>query len=107
MLPSLDLDRTIRFYQDHWGFSPWKPNEDVVVLTREQVELHFWKCEDENIPANSGCRIQVKGIEDLHRYCRQEALEPGPLSGEPGQRRVFGINDPDGNALWIFELPGT
>src|SRR4051794_33761026 len=37
MLPSLDLDRTIQFYREHWGFSPWKPNEDVVVLTREQV----------------------------------------------------------------------
>jgi catechol 2,3-dioxygenase-like lactoylglutathione lyase family enzyme len=105
MLPSLDLERTSRFYQDHFGFSPWKPNDEVVVLSRDRIELHFWKCEDENIPANSGCRIQVSGIEALYAACQQAGLEPGPLEGKPPGRRVFGLNDPDGNALWIFQLP--
>lgn len=105
MLPSLDLERTTRFYQEILGFSPWKPGDDVVVLSRDRIELHFWKCEDENIPANSGCRIQVSGIEALYGACQAAGLEPGPLEGKPGGRRVFPLNDPDGNILWIFQLP--
>jgi catechol 2,3-dioxygenase-like lactoylglutathione lyase family enzyme len=104
MLPSLNLERTTRFYQDILGFSPWKPNEDVVVLSRDRIELHFWKCQDENIPANSGCRIQVSGIEPLYSACQEAGLEPGPLEGKPAGRRMFGLNDPDGNILWIFQL---
>ena len=51
MLPSLDLERTTRFYEDILGFSARKPKDDVVVLSRDRIELHFWKCEDENLPA--------------------------------------------------------
>jgi catechol 2,3-dioxygenase-like lactoylglutathione lyase family enzyme len=105
MLPSLDLERTTRFYCDILGFSAWKPKDDVVVLSRDRIELHFWKCEDENLPANSGRRIQVSGIEALHRACQEAGLEPGPLEGKPTGRRVFGLNDPDGNILWIFQFP--
>ena len=104
VLPSLDLARTTSFYEKHFGFSPWKPREDVVVLSRDQVELHFWKCEDENIPANTSCRIQVSGIEALFAHCQRDGLNPGPLEGDPDRMRVFGLGDPDGNLLWLFEL---
>ena len=77
------------------------------MIQRDRIELHFWKCEDENLPANSGYRIQVSGIEALYRACREAGLEPGPLEGKPTRRQVFGLNDPDGNILWIFQLPDS
>jgi catechol 2,3-dioxygenase-like lactoylglutathione lyase family enzyme len=107
VLPSLDLERTTHFYQEHLGFSPWKPRDDVVVLSRDQIELHFWSCEDENIPANTSCRIQVSGLEALFAHCQQAGLNCSPLEGDPARMRVFGLGDPDGNLLWLFELPSS
>ena len=33
-------------------------------------------------------------------------LTPAPLEGAASRMRVFGMSDPDGNLLWLFELPG-
>ena len=52
-----------------------------------------------------GSRIEVSGIEARYNARREAGLEPGPLEGKPTGRRVFGLNDPDGNVLWIFQLP--
>ena len=106
VLPSLDLARTVRFYEERLGFTRYLLTEGVAVLGRDGLELHFWKCEDENIPANTSCRIQVTGVEELFGYCEREGLAPAPLRGAASRMRVFGMNDPDGNLLWFFELPG-
>jgi hypothetical protein len=105
MLPSLDLSRTVDFYVQRLGFSRTLLNDEVAVLKRDEIELHFWICDDAAIPANSGCRIQVRGIAGLHEHCRRLGLGPGDLQG--GERyRVFSLNDPDGNIIWFFALDG-
>jgi hypothetical protein len=105
MLPSLDLGRTVAFYEQSLGFKRTLLNEEVAVLKRDRIELHFWKCEDEALPANSGCRIRVQGIERLHQQCRSLPVDVGDLEGDAAYQ-VFPMNDPDGNILWIFQLEG-
>ena len=50
---------------------------------RDRIELHFWKCEDENLPANSGYRIQVSGIEARCHACQEPAWNRGRSRESP------------------------
>jgi predicted enzyme related to lactoylglutathione lyase len=104
VLPSLDLERTARFYQEQLGFSGKLLHEEVAVLAGDGIELHFWKCEDERIPASSGCRIQVTDIDDLFRRIKERGLVDSSAEMEVLRwGKIFPLNDPDGNLIWIFE----
>ena len=104
VLPALDIEKTVRFYEEQFGFSPTLRNEAVAVLVRDAIELHFWKCEDQNIPANTSCRIRVTEAEDLYRHCQEKGLvhPSGSLEIlEWGKR--FPVVDLNGNQIWFFE----
>ena len=105
VLPSLDLDQTVTFYEAKLGFARTLLSDEVAVLKRDRIELHFWKCNDANIPANSSCRIQVTGIETLRNHCQSMGITAGEMQGSE-HYRVFPINDLDGNLIWFFELHG-
>ena len=103
-LPSLDLERTVQFYQEQLGFACKLRQEEVAVLTRDEVELHFWRCEDENIPANSGCRIQVTDIDVVFHRCKERGIVPSDLDMEVSDwGKIFPLGDLDGNLIWVFE----
>ena len=105
-LPSLDLGQTVVFYEEQLGFARTRLNEEVAVLKRDGIELHFWKCEDEAIPASSGCRLGVSNVSAFYEHCRSVGIHTGELVGDE-RYRVFPLNDPDGNLIWCFELHGS
>jgi catechol 2,3-dioxygenase-like lactoylglutathione lyase family enzyme len=104
-LPSLDLVRTVVFYEDQLGFRRTLLTDEVAVLKRDRIELHFWKCDDDAIPASSGCRLQVTDAAKLRDHCLAAGLRVGALEGDD-RYHVFPLGDPDGNLLWVFDLEG-
>jgi catechol 2,3-dioxygenase-like lactoylglutathione lyase family enzyme len=104
VLSALDIDRTVHFYEQQFGFSATLRSEAVAVLVRDAVELHFWKCDDQNLPANTSCRIRVSDAEALYRHCKGKGLVHPSGSLEILEwGKVFPAVDPDGNQIWFFE----
>lgn len=104
-LPSLDLEESKHFYKDKLGFKLLYEDPGIIVLKRDDAALHLWKCEDKNLPANSSCYFNVKGIEDWYKKCSdQKIVHPkAPLEDKPWMMREFIVADPHGNFLKFGE----
>lgn len=109
VLASLDLDNTLSFYTDRLAFERVFRAEDVAMVRRDTVEILFWLCDDENIPANTSCRIETAEIDDLYReYTAAGVIHPnGPLEEKPWGLREFAAIDGDQNLLTFFARPPT
>ena len=104
VLPALDLDATILFYESKLGFSSFN-HGDYVTMEKDGARIHFFQCKDKYICENSGCYIYVKNIEDL--YVQLSALDiihpNGKLSGKAWGMREFCVLDNNGNLLRFGE----
>lgn len=105
VLPSLDIGRSLAFYEERLKAEVLFRTEDYAALRRGPVEFHLWLCHDPGIPRATGFRIEVEGLEALHAACaRAGVLHPNaPLGERPWGLREFAILDPDGNLLTFFE----
>lgn len=106
MLASLDIERSITFFCDHFGFHSQFVQQDVYgIVTSGPVSIHFWACTEKHIAENTSCRIQVKGIEALFTSCQlADIVHPNAqLELKPWGLREFGALDPDGNLITFFE----
>jgi len=104
VLASLNIAETVDFYTTKLGFrkAGWI-DENYAIMARDQIQLHFWKCDDPAIPKHTGCYVYVNGVDGLY----QEMLEAGvvhpngPLKDHPWRMREFSILDGDGNLIRI------
>lgn len=103
-LASLDIERSLVFFE-RLGFVRHGDYPDYGMVSRDGVELHFWRCMDAAIPKATGCRIVVQGIETIYaEYAALGVVHPNdPLSTKPWGNREFSILDPDGNLLTFQE----
>lgn len=108
VLPSLDIGRTVAFYVEQLGFDAAHVAPDYAIVERDAVELHFWRCEDPELPKASGCRVEVTGIEALHARCAAFGIvhPNAPLADKPLGSREFAVLDPDGNIVTFHEGAG-
>ena len=109
VLPSLDIGRTLVFYESKLGFKRHIESDDYAGVERDGVQIHFWLCRDAEIPANSSCRINVSGVDALHAACAAEGIvhEKGGLAPKPWGFREFSVVDPDRNLVVLAEeIPG-
>ena len=109
VLPSLNIARTVEFYTTVLGFRLFYQAEaSYAIVRRDNMELHFWACDDIYLPENSGCRIHVLRIEQLfEKYDAKGIVHPNaPLTTKPWRAKEFGIVDPDGNLITFFEWEG-
>ena len=106
VLASLNIQETVDFYTRKLGFrkAGWI-DENYAILGRDNIQLHFWKCNDPAIPKNTGCYLYVKGVDTLYAEMRKAGVvhPNGPLKDQPWQMREFSILDGDGNLLRIGE----
>lgn len=106
VLASLNIADTVAFYTEKLGFrkAGWI-DANYAILGRDNIQLHFWKCDDPAIPKHTGCYLYVKGVDAL--YAEMQAagvVHPnGPLKNHPWHMREFSILDGDGNLLRIGE----
>jgi catechol 2,3-dioxygenase-like lactoylglutathione lyase family enzyme len=105
VLPSLNFDASLKFYVEKLGFNLSFRTEDRLALEKNGLEIHFWPCEDKQIPAASGCFVVVRNIEPLYEEYRQQGVvhPKGALEDKPWGMRQFSMLDGDGNLIQFAE----
>jgi catechol 2,3-dioxygenase-like lactoylglutathione lyase family enzyme len=102
-LPSTDLDRTRDFYEQKLGFQTTSRYPDYLIIARDGVYLHFWKCDDRQIPQSAGCYLYVDNAEALFaEYQAQGVIHPnGAIRDTDYGVREFAVLDDSGCLLRI------
>ena len=78
ILPCLNLEETIAFY-DKLGFALGNLFRDqYLILHRDGIQLHFWKCNDRKLAESSGCYIRCVDADALHANLPQVASNVRP-----------------------------
>lgn len=109
VLPVLSVEETLAFYEGRLGFRRYIDSKEYAAVELDGLQVHFWLCNDPNLPRNSSCRINVAGVDALYgRF-----LASGVVTGEdapeekPWGFREFAVKDPSGNVVWFAEeIPG-
>jgi catechol 2,3-dioxygenase-like lactoylglutathione lyase family enzyme len=103
ILAALDLRQTADFYA-RLGFSLAGGYPDYLIMRREEVELHFWKCDERHIAENTSCYLRVSDIDGLYVEFSAQDLSAGRIEGPEDREwgmREFYVWDPSGNLLRI------
>lgn len=85
------------------------------IVHRDGVQVHVWVADgsapgaEAYLAGSASCRIEVRGIEALNAHCAGlGVVHPrAPLSSTAWGSREFGILDPDGNLITLYELVGA
>jgi catechol 2,3-dioxygenase-like lactoylglutathione lyase family enzyme len=103
ILPSTDLDRTRQFYEQKLGFQTVSQYPDYLIVIRDGVSLHFWKCDDAQIPQSVSCYLYVDDAAALFReYQAQGVIHPnGSIRDTDYGVREFAVLDDSGCLLRI------
>jgi catechol 2,3-dioxygenase-like lactoylglutathione lyase family enzyme len=101
ILPCLNWEETIAFY-DKLGFALGNQYPDqYLILHRDGIQLHFWKCNDRKLAESSGCNTRCVEADALHA----EFVARGIKCSAPEDRswgvREFHVIDSNGNLLRI------
>jgi hypothetical protein len=106
ILASLDIARTVAFYEAKLGFTTlYAAQAEYAVLRKGDVGLHFWACKDPSIAETTACRVQVQGIHALYEQCQQENIvhPNAQLAEKPWGSIEFGILDEDKNLVTFYQ----
>jgi hypothetical protein len=100
-LPSLDFNKSKEFYMTKLGFELLGEHEDLLILKKDQVELHLWLCDNKLIPGNSSCYMYISNIDELFgAYNKQGIIDPeDALEDKEWGMREFYVIDDSGNLL--------
>lgn len=100
VLASLDLPRTLAFYESVLGFEVHHfAQAGYGIAQRDGTELHFWKCTERHIAENTSCYLRVSDIDAVHAELRQRIPSLGAVvHTEWGMDELY-VVDPDGNLL--------
>jgi catechol 2,3-dioxygenase-like lactoylglutathione lyase family enzyme len=102
-LAALDMKATLAWYRDKLGFTVALDYDDYGIVSRDDVEIHFWLCEDRKIAEATSAYIRVADINAAH-HAMKHAREGGRLS-DPTDRPYglveFEVFDPNGNLLRV------
>jgi hypothetical protein len=102
ILPSLNLDETAAFYA-RLGFaedSRW--DDEYLVVSRDEAEIHFSSCDDPKICESSSCYLYVEDAAALYAEYLAQRIEPMEAP-EPTDYDIleFSLVDPHGNLVRI------
>ena len=106
VLASLDMARTVAFYVRVLNAKQvYAQPGEYGIVSLGGLELHFWACQDPEIPRQTSCRFKVAGIASLHAQCMaQNAVHPnGGLRNQPWGTQEFSLLDEDGNCVTFYE----
>ncbi len=107
VLAARDPSAAADWYRDKLGFSVSRnyPDEGYAIVQRDEIEIHFWKCDDRHIAENTSAYIRVSDIAAIHASFEQ-AGDGGRISTIEDRAwgmREFYVWDPDGNLMRIGE----
>ena len=98
ILASLDHQKTVAFYQ-RMGFATIVHRDDYVIVRRDDIDLHFWKCDDRYLAENTSCVIDTLDVDALHAEFAANGVKTTPLADREWGRREFYVIDSSGNLL--------
>ncbi len=101
VLASLDIQETVAFYENTLGFRPLWKDEGYGIVSRDEITIHFWHCDDKIFPENTSCYVDVTEVDQLYEEMQQAGvIHPnGKLQDQPWGMREFAIVDLDGNLI--------
>lgn len=111
-LPVSDERRAVAFYEQVLGFTELvHEGTGLGILRRDDVEVHVWVADgsaegaERHLAGSASCRLQVTGIDALHATCLAHGVvhPRAPLASTPWGTREFGVLDPDGNLVGVYE----
>ena len=104
VLPCQNLDESMKFYKSKLGFEGVK-YQDLVILERDNLEIHLWLTQDKYLSENSSCYIRVTGIDEIYQeYEKNKVIHPnGKLEIKPWGMKEFVALDNSGNGLTFGE----
>jgi uncharacterized glyoxalase superfamily protein PhnB len=80
------------------------------IMRRDAVEIHVWVADsapgaERHLAGSASCRLQVSGVDDLYERCHAAGVvhPNAALTDQPWGTREFGVLDPDGNLIGLFE----
>jgi catechol 2,3-dioxygenase-like lactoylglutathione lyase family enzyme len=103
VLASLDLKETLDFYTVRLGFKVCGEFEDYAIVSRDDAEIHFWKCEDRHIAENTSCYVRTSGIQILYEEFTKRGLTLEQPFIQPWGMKELYVIDPHGNLLKFGE----
>jgi catechol 2,3-dioxygenase-like lactoylglutathione lyase family enzyme len=106
VLPALDIEASVSFYQEKLGFTVAFRYPDYAGVQRGPVQIHFWRCKDPEIPKMTSCRINLLGVDAFYESVQKHGVvhPSGPLGDKPWGFREFTALDLCGNAI-VFAEP--
>lgn len=107
VLASLDIEKTVQFYEEKLGFVRSYCDENYGIVQRDSISIHFWHCADKIFPENTSCYVYVTAIKDLYQeYTKAGVIHPnGSLDEKPWGTIEFAILDSDGNMIKFGQNP--
>jgi catechol 2,3-dioxygenase-like lactoylglutathione lyase family enzyme len=108
VLPSADIDRDIKWYQNFTGFDLIRNDGDYAILGRGTTIFHLqWHADTPEDPLLGGSvvRIFVSDVKSyFDEFCKRGTVKPGKLilNTEWGTHE-FGFYDLNRNAIFIVQ----
>ena len=108
VLPSANIERDVKWYQENLGFECWSEDNMYAVLKREHLWIHLqWHANTEDDPLLGGSVIKIF-VEDIKHYfsefLERGVVEPSKLNMDtPWGTNEFGFYDLNNNAIFIVE----
>ena len=101
--PASDVSKAAAWYCDKLGFTRagFYPEHGFAIVRRDDIEIHFWTCNERHIAEHTSAYVVVDDIDNL--YATMAGAKDGGSLSEVANRewgmREFYVTDPDGNLL--------
>lgn len=106
ILASLNIGETSDFYVGRLGFTEGYRDENYLIVRRDEMELHFWRCNDRIFPEHTGCYIRGRQVGALHAEFKARGVEKlSDFLVRPWNMKEFHLHDPHGNLLRFGCIP--
>jgi catechol 2,3-dioxygenase-like lactoylglutathione lyase family enzyme len=106
-LPMRNIATTIGYYVKELGFELDSEWEEYLILSKDEIELHFFSFKELNPLENYGqVYIRVNGIDNFYKELLEKKVKIHPngnLELKPWGQKEFALLDPDNNLLTFGE----
>lgn len=108
VLPSANIERDIKWYEEKTGFIAVHHDAMYAVLNRDKLRIHLqWHANTQDDPLNAGSvvKIFVKNIRPLFdEFVARKTVPKDKLRlNTPWKTHEFGFYDPNNNAIFFVE----
>ena len=101
LFPAADPSASAKWYCARLGFQLGSNYGDYAIVSRDGLEVHFWKSNDKHLAENTSAyfrSLDVDGLYETMRAASDGGRITAPQNRDWGMREFY-VWDPDGNLL--------